>query len=209
MINLNIFHWLSAASGVFACIFTGNSILQPARTADASIALGLDVVSIVFCVFAIVLSRKTSNKGGEKKPMGNMLKLAIGVLACVCFGMAVGIVLNSYIFPTTYTVQSTALTFYLDNTEWQNNTAIDWGFVEPGATYIYQNFTVVNTGTTVVNVTHHTLNLAPGFNQTYSAHGTILQPTNKTMGTLTLEVPIGAPPGVGSHTTYIYAEQPE
>ena len=208
MINLNIFHWLSAASGVFAAIFTGNSWINPGRPADAAIALGLDVVSIAFCIFAIVLSQKTSKQGGEKH-MGISLKVAIGLIACVCIGMATAVVLNSYVFPTSYTVQSTALTFYLDNVEWTNNTAIDWGWVVPGATYVYTNFTIVNTGTTVVNVTHHTLNLAQGFNQTYSAHGTVLQPTNKTMGTLTLEVPLTAPPGTGSHTTYIYAEQPE
>jgi len=209
MINLNLFHWLSGGFGVFAAIFTFSSLRFPSRTLDANIALGLDTVSVALCFLAIGMSRKPNKNGGEKKEMSNTLKLAVALIVATCLGMATGVILNSYIFPTSYTVHSTALKFYLDNVEWTNNTAIDWGIVEPGSIWTFNNFTIVNVGTTTVNVTHHTLGLAAGFNQTYSAHGTILQPTNSTMGTLTLEVPIAASPGAGGHTTFIYAEQPE
>ena len=84
--------------------------------------------------------------------------------------------------------ESSELATYIDGLPWSNGTLIQWGDVDPGLTYT-KNLTVVNTGTTSLTVCWVVSGLAPGWDLTWAANGTDLDPSEAAIGDLSLEVP--------------------
>lgn len=78
--------------------------------------------------------------------------------------------------------------FYVDGSEWQNNTAVDWGNVTAGQSYT-KTFDVHNTGNCNFTVAFYVSNLPAGWSLTYSKNNTAVQPQAWLNGTLTLTVP--------------------
>jgi hypothetical protein len=115
--------------------------------------------------------------------------MAIAVLATLITAVAV----NQMLYPQTATVPANStLIAYLDGNVWPNETTIEWGTVNPGATYT-KNFTVYNNGNVNMTVALELSSDQPvGWIETWTANNTLLTPKTSAIGTLSLQVPLDA-----------------
>jgi len=110
-----------------------------------------------------------------------------------------------YEMPMTATVTETAsLNFYVDGSIWSNGTAIDWGTLEAGKTYM-KSLDIKNTGNIPLQVWITVQGLPSGWSLSYDQQNNIVQPGNWLNGTLTLTVPEAAANATYNWTTYIHA----
>lgn len=121
--------------------------------------------------------------------------VVIGILA-LALSITVGAAGIYYHFhPSEGGVKTTELTEYLDRVLLENSTTISFPVdMEPGQSYS-KNYTVVNTGTTVVSVRLKIQNLPSGWSLTWAANNTALNPGQAAIGDLVLTVSSGAADG--------------
>jgi len=106
--------------------------------------------------------------------------------------------------PSEGGVKSTELTEYLDRVEITNTSTISFPMdMEPGQSYT-KNYTVVNTGATVVSVRLRIENLPSGWSLSWAGNNTALNPGQAVMGDLVLTPGSGA--ADGSYHWYHYLE---
>lgn len=123
------------------------------------------------------------------------IKTIIMMLACVGLGIAASafaVVLIRYWFPNIGTITSPSLKLYIDDSFYPNSTDIDWGACDPGATYYFDNMTVINTGTATLNVYVATQGLPVDWTLAWQGNNTVLNPGEKTGGWLNLTIPATA-----------------
>jgi len=115
--------------------------------------------------------------------------LAIFLIVVICFAVGAGIALiyKEYTMHQTATaVENTvSLKWYLDGTEFTNDSTLDWGTLNVTETYFY-NLTVVNEGTVNTNVYLLIQNLPVGWTETWTANNTVLAPNSWVAGDLDL-----------------------
>jgi len=119
--------------------------------------------------------------------------VTVALIATVALAtIAIADTLYRLYFPNTVTIVTPKLTAYLDGTSLANGTTIDWGECEPGYTYYFENFTVVNTGDTTLTVTLEPVGLPGGWQLQWQGNGTTLAPSEKVGGWLNLTIPSDA-----------------
>jgi len=101
---------------------------------------------------------------------------------------------QQWLIPQTATISNVSYTMYIDSVLWTNNTLLDWGPLDPGASYTC-NLTIVNTSN--VNATFYLLTdtLPVGWSESWTANATLLEPTQVASGDWTLTVDVAAVPG--------------
>jgi len=124
-----------------------------------------------------------------KKFFAVVTLIAIAALAAI----AIADTLYTLYFPNTGTIViKSEFKAYLDGTPLANETTIDWGECEPGYTYYFENFTIVNTGGTPLTVTLEPVNLPSGWQLQWQGNDTILAPSEQVGGWLNLTIPSDA-----------------
>lgn len=119
----------------------------------------------------------------------------ISILALLLMGTVGAASIYYHYHPSEGTVKTTDLTEYLDDVSLDNSTTISWPTdMEPGESYT-KNYTIVNTGTTVVSVRLQISGLPSGWGITWAANNTALNPGEAAIGDLTLTVGAGATDG--------------
>jgi len=93
--------------------------------------------------------------------------------------IAIAATLYTLYFPNTGTIITPELKAYLDGTPLANGTTIDWEECEPGSTYYFENFTIVNTGDTTLTVTLEPVGLPGGWQLQWQGNGTTLAPSEQ------------------------------
>jgi len=97
--------------------------------------------------------------------------------------------------PSEGGVKTTEFTEYLDGVLLENSTTISFPVdMEPGLSYS-KNYTVVNTGATMLSVRLKIQNLPSGWSLSWAANNTALNPGQAAMGDLVLTVGSGAADG--------------
>ena len=97
--------------------------------------------------------------------------------------------------PSEGGVEKTEFTEYLDGVELTNSSTISFPpDMEPGQSYI-KNYTVVNTGATMLSVSLKIQNLPSGWSLTWDGNNTALNPGQAVIGDLVLTVGSGAADG--------------
>jgi len=137
-----------------------------------------------------------------------MLKQLAAVLAALLIATVLAAALASYLHPMTATVASVTLSRTLDGIQLADDEPIEWGIVEPDATYQFDNLTATNDGNVdcTVILTHD----APAnWTITWACNETLLMPTNSCYAPLILYVPIEAVGGeVYSWNCWVTATEP-
>lgn len=130
--------------------------------------------------------------------------LTLAFIAFMFGAAATAIVMEQYLMPQTAQVNA-LITMSLGESQWTNNTLVDWGNVDPNTTYVW-GFRVNNTCLTNITVTLHVSGLPAGWKQTWSANGTMLGPLgteDTVIADLTLYVP---PTAFGTATWDMWIE---
>ena len=131
--------------------------------------------------------------------------IAIALLA-LFIGMVAANEIIKYFYPNIGSINpKSSIEVYLEGQEYENNTAIDWGACDPGMTYSFSNFSVVNTGDTNLTVYIIPHGLPSDWTLTWEANNTLIQPNEMASGWLNLTIPETATewPTWGFH---VYAE---
>jgi hypothetical protein len=134
-----------------------------------------------------------------------VIKGVAAFLAMVLVGaIAVGAITQMY--SQTGNVLEPSLELWIDGVQFAANSTLDWEDVEKGASYYYENMTVVNTGN--VNFTvMWIVDLPVGWGQTWSpANNTVLFAGEKVSAELTLTVSASASKGAFTLPTQLVAE---
>jgi hypothetical protein len=133
------------------------------------------------------------------------------VIAVISIALAVGCVvlvfalpITRYYFQNRANVKSTLLTFQLDSVEWANNTLMDWGDVQKGATYT-KTFTAHNAGTNAANV-YLMSSLPAGWSMFWAQNGTLLTPDATASGDLQMTTAADASEGVSFWDVWVNAQ---
>lgn len=138
----------------------------------------------------------------NKKTVSILLSIVIVVAAASAALAALNLY---YQMPMDATVQETvSFSFYVDNATWTNNTAVTWGTVTPGESYL-KSFDVHNTGNVPVQIIMYLSGLPSGWDLTYSRNGSSVMADNWMNGTITLLVSGSAAEASYYWTTTIYA----
>jgi len=106
--------------------------------------------------------------------------------------IAIAQTLYTLYFSNTGTIITPELKAYLDGTPLANGTTIDWEECEPGYTYYFKNFTIVNTGDTTLTVILEPVGLPGGWQLQWQGNNTTLAPSEKAGGWLNLTIPSDA-----------------
>ena len=122
-------------------------------------------------------------------------KLIILAVCSLLAGLVIGQTIKTYVFPNTGTIEEVIATFYLDMEAWPNGTEIPWGPVAAGESYVFENFTVHNTGNVQVYTYILTPDIPAYLTFDWGGNETILQPDEYVAGALTLLVAEDAPNG--------------
>jgi uncharacterized membrane protein len=119
----------------------------------------------------------------------------VGLLA-LCVVVPVGAFgIYFYYHPSEGGVKTTELTEYLDGVEISNGTTISFPTdMEPGQSYS-KNYSVENTGASVVSVVLRIEDLPSGWSLTWDGNNTALNPGQAAVGDLVLTVGSGAADG--------------
>ena len=138
-----------------------------------------------------------------------MSRKVVYLLSAVIIGSLVSAVLAAvsllYEMPMTATVTETAeLNIYVNDTAWSNGTAVDWGYVQAGKSYI-KYLSIKNTGNVPLQIWITAEGLPTGWSLSYDQQNSIVQPGSWLNGTLTLTVPEAASTATYSWTVYIHA----
>jgi len=96
----------------------------------------------------------------------------------------------------------TSAQILINNVAWTNGTAIEWNNVTRGSTY-QKNMTVINTGTTPIDVSAYTIGLENGWIQKWNTTQTIIQPNQSLSAPLTLTIPQNATAGEHTWTYHV------
>ena len=120
--------------------------------------------------------------------------VTVALIATVALAtIAIATTLYTLYFPNTGTIVVTSeLQAYLDGTPLANGTTIDWEECEPGSTYYFEDFTVVNTGGTTLTVILEPVGLPGGWQLQWQGNGTTLAPSEQVGGWLNLTIPSDA-----------------
>ena len=131
-----------------------------------------------------------------------MGKIAVALLALIVMVVSLvsAVTIVQYYHLESATVKTVKLEEYLDGEILANSTAMDWGDLEPGATYDW-NYTVKNVGSSSCKLYRFVYNLPAGWNYTWTANETTLVSGSSIIGNLTLTVASDAD---GSYTWYSY-----
>jgi len=114
--------------------------------------------------------------------------IAIALLA-LFIGMVAAHTAIKYFYPNIGTINQPSIEVYLDGQKYENNTAIDWGACDAGATYGFFNFSVLNTGNTNLTVYIVPHGLPSNWTLTWEANNTLIQPNEMASGWLNLTIP--------------------
>lgn len=128
----------------------------------------------------------------------------VGILALALMGTVGATALYFHYHPGQASVKTTELTEYLDGVIMGNGTTFSYGDVEPGEAYTH-NYTVVNSGATVVSVSLRIENLPSGWGLTWAGNNTALNPGQAVIGDLILTVGSGAGDGTYYWDHYLEA----
>ena len=77
--------------------------------------------------------------------MNKFIKYIIVFLSLYLIGIAAGATIITFLIPTIADVVPPGMNVYIDDQPWSNGQTLDWGIIEPAATY-YVNLTIQNTG---------------------------------------------------------------
>ena len=128
----------------------------------------------------------------------------VGILALILMSSVGAISYYYHLHPSEATVKKTAIKEYWDGVIKGNGSTLDYGSeLEPGEAYSY-NYTVLNSGATVVTVRLIIVDLPPTWSLTWDGNNTVLNPGQAVIGDLLLTVGSGA--GDGSYTWDHYLE---
>lgn len=122
------------------------------------------------------------------------------ILICATITIALSAIIVQYLYPNLVTISSPSLELWLDAdstdgipaVKYPNETAIDWGMLDAGDSYFFDNMTVLNTGNIPLTITITAYGLPEGWTLTWAGDGTLVDPTETVEGVLTLTVPEGA-----------------
>lgn len=138
----------------------------------------------------------------KKKTISFIITVLISLALCSLVFSAINLY---YQMPMDATVQeNVSFSFYVDNATWTNNTAVTWGTVTPGESYL-KSFEVHNTGNVPVQIIMYVSGLPSGWDLTYSRNGSSVMADNWMNGTMTLLVSGSAAEASYYWTTTIYA----
>ena len=115
------------------------------------------------------------------------------IIAIAFIGLFIGMVAAAsfvkYWYPNIGQISNVTLEVYINGAKYPNETAIDQGTCDPGATYSFENMTVVNTGTVNAKVYITTQGLPSDWTLQWQANNTIIAPGQKISGWLNLTIP--------------------
>lgn len=133
--------------------------------------------------------------------------ILVSILALVLMGSVGAAAFYYHYHPSQSTVGGTELTEYWDGVIMGNGTTLDYGSdLEPGEAYTH-NYTVLNSGATVVSVSLRIVDLPSGWSLTWAANNTALNPGEAAEGDLILTVGAGASDGTYYWDHYIEAHK--
>jgi len=125
-----------------------------------------------------------------------MLKQAVVILTALLVATVLAVGIVSYLHPMTATVVSVSLSRTLDGDPLADDAPIEWGIVEPDASYRFDDLTVTNTGNVDANITILSPLLPAGWTLTWAMNKTVIAPAASLSAPLILYVAADAAQGV-------------
>lgn len=132
------------------------------------------------------------------------LSLILVCLIAAVIGAASAAFVVQYYYPNVGSIG--ALTVYINDVEYADETPINWGACQPGYMY-WKNMTVMNMGNVALNVSIVLEGLESSWTLTWDANNTELQVGESVMGWLNLTIPTEATTW-GTWGFYLNGEEP-
>lgn len=131
--------------------------------------------------------------------------ILVGILCLILVSIVGAAGFYYHYHPSEGGVKTTEITEYVDSVLLANSSKISWPMdMEPGESYT-KNYTVVNTGATVISVRLKIYDLPSGWSLTWAANNTALKSGEAAIGDLVLTVGAGATDGTYYWDHYLEA----